>query len=85
MIASLNVFAFLDMLNLEWDAKLVYKIKTQADGTVQRYKPRLVTRGFTQEYVIDYEETFALVAHLTSVRSLIVVAAVRGWVFFKWM
>ena len=39
--------------------KWVYKIKTRSDGTVDRYKDLLVTRGFTQEYGIDYEETFA--------------------------
>ena len=37
----------------------------------------------TQEYGIDYEETFALVAHLTSVRCLIVVAAVRRWLIYQ--
>ena len=55
----------------------VYKIKTKADGFIERYKARLITKGFTQDYGIDYEETFALVAHLTSVRCLIVVAVVR--------
>ena len=34
-------------------------IKTRSDGTVDRYKARLVARGSTKEYVIDYEETFA--------------------------
>ena len=40
-------------------------------------------RGFTQEYGIDYEETFAPVARLTSVRSLLAVAAVRHWPLFQ--
>uniref|UniRef100_A0A2N9EY92 Reverse transcriptase Ty1/copia-type domain-containing protein n=1 Tax=Fagus sylvatica TaxID=28930 RepID=A0A2N9EY92_FAGSY len=46
--------------------KWVYKIKTRSDGTVDRYKARLVVKGFTQEYGINYEETFALVARLSS-------------------
>ena len=57
--------------------KWVYKIKTQSDDTVDRYKARLVARGFTQEYEIDYEETFAHVARLSSVRTLIAVSAAR--------
>jgi hypothetical protein len=55
--------------------KWVYKIKTCFDGIVDRYKARLMARGFTQEYNVDYEETFALVAGFNSVRALLVVAA----------
>uniref|UniRef100_A0A2N9IAW0 Reverse transcriptase Ty1/copia-type domain-containing protein n=1 Tax=Fagus sylvatica TaxID=28930 RepID=A0A2N9IAW0_FAGSY len=63
--------------------KWVYKIKTRSDGTVDHYKARLVAKGFTQEYGIDYEETFALVARLSSVRTLIAVSASRHWSLFQ--
>jgi hypothetical protein len=59
--------------------KWVYKIKSCSNNTVDRYKARLVARCFTQEYGVDYEETFALVAHLISVRALLAVAAFRHW------
>uniref|UniRef100_A0A2N9FMK4 Reverse transcriptase Ty1/copia-type domain-containing protein n=1 Tax=Fagus sylvatica TaxID=28930 RepID=A0A2N9FMK4_FAGSY len=54
--------------------KWVYKIKTWVDGSVERYKACLVAKGFTQEYGIHYEETFAPIARLTSVLSLLIVA-----------
>ena len=65
------------------ECKWVYKIKTHADGSVERYKARLVAKGFAQEYGIDYEETCAPVARLTSVRSLLTVAVVRHWQLFQ--
>ena len=63
--------------------KWVYKIKTRSDDTIDLYKARLVARGFTQEYGIDYEETFSLVARLSSVMTLIAVSAARKWPLFQ--
>ena len=65
------------------DCKWVYKIKTQAYVSVERYKGHLVAKGFTQEYDIDYEETFAHVTCLTSVRSLLAVVTVHHWSLFQ--
>jgi hypothetical protein len=62
--------------------KWVFKIKTQSDGSIERYKARLVAKCFTHEYDIDYEETFAPVARLLSVSTLLAVAASRQWKLF---
>jgi hypothetical protein len=59
--------------------KWVYNVKTRSDGSLERYKAHLVAHGFQQEHGRDYDETFAPVAHLITLRTLLVVASVRGW------
>jgi hypothetical protein len=56
--------------------KWVYKIKTRSDGSLERYKARIVARGFQQEQGRDYDETFAPMTHMTSMHTLLAVASV---------
>ena len=46
-------------------------MKKNAKGEVERYKARLVVKGYTQRQGIDYDEVFALVAHLETIQLLI--------------
>jgi hypothetical protein len=57
--------------------KWVFKIKQGANGEVECYKARLVARGFTQTYKVDYNETFAPVAKFTSIRCILALAALE--------
>lgn len=58
--------------------KWVFKIKYNSDGTIDKYKARLVARGFTQVEDIDFHETFAPTLRFESLRMLIAFAMMYG-------
>jgi len=58
-------------------SKWVYAVKWKENGEVEKRKARMVAKGFTQVIGEDYEETYASVARLESVRLLCAIAASR--------
>ncbi|KAL9253357.1 Retrovirus-related Pol polyprotein from transposon RE1-like protein [Drosera capensis] len=61
----------------------IYTVKHNPNGSVERLKARLMTRGFTQQYDIDYEETFSPIAKLNILRVLISLVAHRSWPLYQ--
>lgn len=71
------------LVNPPKDAKVlpcrwIYKIKRNPDGSIEKYKARLVVKGFNQEKGINFNETFSPVARMSSIRTILSVAAHKG-------
>ena len=64
-------------------SKWLFKTKYLPDGNIERYKARLVIMGNKRQYGIDYVETFATVAKLTTVRALLALAALSDWEVYQ--
>jgi hypothetical protein len=59
--------------------KWVYKIKHKADGSLDRYKARLVAKYFKQHLGIDYDNTFSHVVKPVTIRLVLSITVSQGW------
>ena len=62
-------------INYNW----VFRVKHKSDGSIERYKARLVILGDEQIEGFDFNETFTQVAKMTSVRTFLAVVVAKGW------
>jgi len=60
-------------------SKWVFKIKTRSDGSLERYKARLVARGFSQQPGLDYDETSSPVIKPSTIRLILTIGLSQGW------
>ncbi|CAG7854428.1 Retrovirus-related Pol polyprotein from transposon TNT 1-94 Includes: RecName: Full=Protease; Includes: RecName: Full=Reverse transcriptase; Includes: RecName: Full=Endonuclease [Serendipita indica DSM 11827] len=60
-------------------SRWVFKIKRDADGSISKYKGRIVAKGYAQREGIDYTETFAPTARFGAPRTIIALAALEDW------
>ena len=63
--------------------KWIFTVKYKVDGTIERYKARLVTKGYTQTYGIDYQETFAPVIKMNMARVLLSLLVIIDWSLYQ--
>ena len=58
--------------------KWIFKIKFKSDGSVIRYKVRLVVKGYTQQKDLDYTKTFSPISKMVTVKLFLALAIVQG-------
>ncbi|GJW63596.1 zinc finger, CCHC-type containing protein [Tanacetum coccineum] len=64
------------VIGLKW----VFKLKRDASGTVTKHKARLVAKGCVQQQGVDFEDAFAPVARMESIRLILALAAKENWI-----
>jgi len=60
-------------------SKWVYKVKTDPNGKIIKYKARLVAQGYNQEKDIDYFKSYAPVTDISTIRLLLAMSISQGW------
>jgi hypothetical protein len=63
--------------------KWVFRTKLNADCSINKYKARLVVKGYAQIFGVDYSDTFAPVSRMDTIRLVLAIAAQKGWKVFQ--
>ena len=63
--------------------KWVFRIKYKADSSIERYKVRLMAKGYTQQKGLDYTEIFSPVAKMVNVKLFLALVAMQGWILHQ--
>jgi hypothetical protein len=84
-IENNQTWKFVDVLEDKYviSVKWIYKTKQYAEGNVQKYKERLVAKGFTQQPGIDYNETIAPVTCMDIVRAMLDIVTQFKWSVYQ--
>ena len=65
-----------NLLKTKW----VFKQKTKADGSIDKFKARLCVKGWSQKYGVDFKDTFAPVIKQSSLKLMIAIAVEKRWI-----
>ena len=81
LLYSSPLLSFQCTLDKQWRtcSNWVFKLKKDPNGEVVKHKARLVAKGYVQRQGIDFEEVFAPVARLDTIRVILAFAANQSW------
>ena len=68
-----------EVIGVKW----VYKTKSNAEGKIERNKAKIVFKGYKQQQGRNYEETFALVARMETIRKVVSIVAQHKWKVYQ--
>ena len=65
------------------DCKWIFKKKLRPDGTIDKYKTRLVAKGFAQQKGIDFFDTYFSIVMISSIRNVLALASIHNMFIYQ--